>query len=333
MAYELLGKNTVINLAQADPVQCCLKGKAGTNSMFTCPDNPIRRDIGFCKDFLSQRCAKNWDGYCTLFLQEQADGYVNGQKVAEFLSAALEARFCRLDTTDPNTKCWTRCEMFNPVSPYSTMICKTQGDSVVRSNSDLYNLNTNFPWENKLDTVAPIKIQKCPKVCDTIATEITDDDFILNECLDRGIALETLMNIAQNIVSKGVKCTNTRMNNFIQRYIISIGYPNPDTAKLESTNVLTTSNVRMPNVDPMLPKNKSLSFNPEATDNFMYQPKVSNTMLSKGVPVKQKEGFALSKKNKKKCKGPVIPIVLLLLLGICLYLYYTSNKESQIELP
>ena len=326
MAYELLGKNTTVNLAQADPVQCCLKGKSGTNSMFTCPDNPIRRDIGFCKDFLSQRCAKNWDGYCTLFLQEQGEGDINGQKVDEFLRAALEARFCRLDTTNPNSKCWTRCEMFNPVSPYSTMICKTQGDSAVRSNSDLYNLNTNFPWENKLDTVAPIKIEKCPKVCDVITTEITDSDFILNECLDRGIASDVLMNIAQNIVSNNIKCTNSRMNNFINRYIISIKNPNPDTARLVNTNLLTTSNVRTPNVNTVLPKGKSLSFNPDAGDSFMYQPKVANTRLVNSSPKLQKESFQLPKSKSKRCKRPIIPIALLIMLGVSLYMYSTSRE-------
>jgi hypothetical protein len=238
--------------SQADPVQCCLKGQ-----MFACPSNPVRRDIELCPLFMGQRCARQWDGFCELYLGERDDENVHGVYSNEFLRNAFEEMFCQLMTNNPDSMCYKRCEMFDPVSGTSpsAMVCKTFGDVPYRESYMQYSEDGAFNQFGLLSTASPIKMTSCPKQCN-VYTNLTDSNRLLNIVLDRGACPDLVMNLAQNIVANKVQYTNRRLAEFINRYIIKSGYElTPGFSSLGQSNLLTVDNVKVPAVDPRLQPN------------------------------------------------------------------------------
>jgi len=234
--------------SQADPVQCCLKGK-----MFACPSNPIRRDIGYCQLFMGQRCAQGWDGYCDLYLNEQQEENVWGTYSNEFLRNAFEAMFCQLDPKNPGAMCYERCEMFDPASSTpSFMVCKPVGEVAFRQSNAQYDVRGDFPQAGTLTTTSPILMKSCPKTCN-LYTNLNDNNRLLNEVLDRGSCQDLVMNLAQNVVANKVPNSNRRLQEFIRRYVIQPGTKlTPGFASIGDSNLLTTSNVKTPSQDSTL---------------------------------------------------------------------------------
>ena len=248
--YSNKHKMSIIE-SQADPVQCCLKGQ-----MFACPSNPVRRDIELCPLFMGQRCARQWDGYCELYLGERDDENVHGVYSNEFLRNAFEEMFCQL-TASPDSMCYKRCEMFDPVSGTSpsAMVCKTFGDVPYRESYMQYSQDGAFNQSGLLSTASPIKITSCPKQCN-IYTNLTDSNRLLNIVLDRGACPDLVMNLAQNIVSNKIAYSNRSLADFIRRYVIKSGYElTPGFSSIGDSNLLTVDNIRTPAVDARLQSN------------------------------------------------------------------------------
>jgi hypothetical protein len=236
-----------INSAPAevsDPVACCLR-----DSMFTCVDNPMRNVVGACSQFMSQRCATNWDGKCDLFLSQQDNSDYTGKASSEFLKQVLEAKFCRLDTSNPASHCFEKKTQYNPVAfgPGKGDFDQQEGDFVYRPNNKLLNISTNNFAYGRLDTASPIKIAKCPKTCDLNILNISNDDRALNEALDRGAAQDVIQNIAENLVSAGIKTNNQRLDNFISKFImIPTKGMQPGFSSLGASPYLSTTNIPTP---------------------------------------------------------------------------------------
>ena len=222
-----LGDNATISLREADPVNCCLDGY-----FFNCPENPMRFEKGMCNDYMAQRCARNWDNYCDLFLEQVDSKDVNGKASGDFLAKAAEFKFCRDDTTNPNSHCITACELVNPLAPGGAVVCKSVGETVYRDQNQLYNISTDFSQSEGLNTTAPLKVTSCPKTCD-LTQSIDNSNRILNECLDRGVCQPEMMNLAENIVKNKVVNNNQRLAQFINQYIVT----NPSQQIAQNTQI------------------------------------------------------------------------------------------------
>jgi hypothetical protein len=148
--FKKLGQNYTISLKEADPVNCCLDG-----SFMNCPENPLRFEKGMCGDYMAQRCARNWDSYCDVYLEQMDSKDINGKAVDQFLGATLSSKFCRDDTSNPNAHCVTACELVNPLSAGGAVVCKSVGETVYRDQTQLYNISTDFANSEGLNTTAP----------------------------------------------------------------------------------------------------------------------------------------------------------------------------------
>jgi hypothetical protein len=318
--------------SQADPVQCCLKGQ-----MFACPSNPVRRDIGLCPLFMGQRCAKKWDGYCDLFLSEKDEENVQGSYSNEFLRNAFEAMFCQLDNKNPNSLCYERCEMFDPASSSpSFMVCKTEGDVAYRQSSMLFDNAGDFPQSGMIYTASPIKMTSCPKTCN-VYTDLTDNNRLLNEVLNRGSCPDLVMNLAQNIVSNQVPYTNKRLKDFISRYIIQPGQRlTPGFSSIGDSNLLTTTNIKTPAVNAVLPKTQPSAV-PQPVNTTKFVQPTSPTALKTekyepsdeffdyvGEPIKAKTSSSVCQDCNKRSKR--LTITALIILSLILLTCYLSRK-------
>jgi hypothetical protein len=296
--YSTVGKNSVVQNYLADPVQDCLAG-----NFFNGADNPLRYDIGRCNTFMSQRCARQWDGYCDIFLNEQENADFTGKAANEFLTSALDSQFCRVNNSikGASNTCYTKCEQMDPLAPDSAQICQTNGNFVYRNTDKMYNIDTQFNALGQLNTPSPIRIAACPKVCDSLSDnpeKLSNNNRVLNECLDRGIAGEILQNIAENAVSNGIEVTNERFKRFINSFILTNKSAlTPGFSSLGASPMLTTFNKPVPTENPIIQpgkqyfKTSNTNFGPQLVDSSPY------STMTKLEALPPKESFHMT--NKK----------------------------------
>jgi hypothetical protein len=306
----------------SDPVACCLR-----NSMFTCVDNPNRIKVGQCTDFMSQRCSANWDGKCDLFLQEKLTDDYTGKAANEFLTKTLEKKFCRLDTSNPATHCFEKQTQYNPLAYGKGKgdFDMLEGDFVYRPNNKLLNISTNNFAYGRLDSASPIKIAKCPKTCDKI-NSITNDDRVVNECLDRGTCIDAMQNIAENLVANSITTSNDRLNNFIDRYImqpkknLQVGF-----ASTGNGPYMTTINKPTPGPSDYIPPNQTYQLD-EDIGNFANEMNPVKTTEAEKFRFRRRRQDSPSLESgsylKKKDKNMIMIVVLIVLISYVLYLYF-----------
>ncbi len=230
--------------SDADPVHCCLEG-----SYLNCPENPMKGDKSMCINFMAQRCARNWDSMCDMYLVQQDEKNISGKYSNQFLTKVAESKYCRDDTSNPNAHCITSCELVNPTSPDGAITCKSVGETIYRDKNQFYNISTNFSQNQGLDTTAGLKVAGCPKVCDVFSLSALDNnDRVLNECLDRGACQNILMNLSQKATQNNIPITNTRLQNFINYYILN----NPSSQLSQAASIggnaptITTQQMTIP---------------------------------------------------------------------------------------
>ena len=207
-----------VDVDMKDPVNCCLDG-----NFLDCPENPSRFKRDTCPEYMAQRCARNFDDKCDLYLKQLDDKDINSTDSGLFLRKVAEHKYCRLDTSDETAHCATVCEQVNPSAPAgSAVVCRTVGASIFRDPEQLYNLSKDFSQTAKLDSTAPIKFGKCPKTCDVLnLNDFSNGDKVLNECLDRGVCQDVITDLSKNIVKNKIAISNDRLQNFINQYIVT----------------------------------------------------------------------------------------------------------------
>lgn len=305
--------------SEANPAHCCLEG-----SYLNCPENPMKGDKSMCINFMAQRCARNWDTMCDMYLVQQDEKNVSGKYSNEFLTKVAESKYCRDDTSNPNSHCITSCELLNPTATDGAITCKSVGETIYRDKNNFYNISTNFAQNEGLDTTAGLKVAGCPKVCDVFSLSALDNnDRVLNECLDRGACQNILMNLSRKATENKVPITNTRLLNFINYYILS----NPSTQLAQAASI--GSNAPIITTQPVTIPGPTVEMAKSATD-----------LLTPGVPSGKAttEGFKMTEESKqngthssnepfafdKLHKNPVVNI---LLKYILLVLVLTVAKE------
>jgi hypothetical protein len=251
-----------------DPVDCCL-------DVFY--DNPPYTDFKkeSCPDFMSQRCARDWDSKCDMYLVK-LDGKGEGNS---FLREVASKRYCRDSNNNKNSSCVTSCENDK---------CSLVKDDIYRNPVNLYNFSKNF-GSLKDNEVSPLKASECKKVCDILnLSSFNDDDRVLNECLDRGSCSDVMMDLSENIVSNNIPYTNRRLKKFINGYIAE-----------ETTNLQTR----------VLVGGKG----PQITSRPIETPGLAVTIPVKPIklptPLPSKEGF-----NSQEQQGPSTTSIIVSLL-------------------
>ena len=253
------GEISPITQREADPVHCCLSG-----SYLNCPENPMKNDLEMCTNYMADRCARNWDSYCDLYLTELDDKSVTGKYADPWLARVAESKYCRDDTSNPNSHCITKCELVNPSGNGGAIVCSNEGETIYRDKNQFYNISTNFAENQGLDSTAPLKATKCPKTCDLFsATGFDNTDRVLNECLDRGSCQAVLMNLAEKVTQNNVTVTNDRFKQFMNRFILTNKSMQPSLAASLGGNapIITTqpntvagANVTLPTQPVQVPR-------------------------------------------------------------------------------
>jgi hypothetical protein len=172
------------------------------------------REAGFklekCPDHMAQRCARNWDDKCDIYLL-QLDDKRDGN---EFINLVASKKYCR--GTKENENCVDRYKDGTYFQEDETSY--TDPQKLLSVSDDFENLR-DFIVEGKAE-ITPLKAGKCGKKCDILnLANFGNDDRVLNECLDRGSCQEVMMNLAENLTINNIDIKNERMKKFIKGYI------------------------------------------------------------------------------------------------------------------
>ena len=305
------GEISPITQREADPVHCCLSG-----SYLNCPENPMKNDLEMCTNYMADRCARNWDSYCDLYLNELDDKSVTGKYADPWLARVAESKYCRDDTSNPNSHCITKCELVNPSGNGGAIVCSNEGETIYRDKNQFYNISTNFAENQGLDSTAPLKATKCPKTCDLFsATGFDNTDRVLNECLDRGSCQSVLMNLAEKVTQNNVTVTNDRFKQFMDRFILTNKSMQPSLAASLGGNapIITTQPNTVAGANVTLPTQAP-------REGFEYPPDMPSQYIRRQTPQeKPQQGLGV---------GEWIAIIIALIVIIYfLYLYQTYGKD------
>jgi hypothetical protein len=251
-----------------DPADCCLEG--GNCSNF---------DNGNCYELMVQRCARNWDSKCDVYLL-RLDGSRDGN---QFVRDVASKRYCRDKNNNKNSSCVTSCD--------NNGTCSLVGDDSYKNPLKLYDISKKFS-SLKDNEISPLKTSQCKQVCDILnLSSLGDDDRVLNECLDRGSCGDVIMSLSENVVSNNVPYTNRRLKKFIDGYIAQDTNNNLQTRVLVGGKnpQITTRPIDVPGPSVTLP----LKLKPTSPSGFI------------------KEGF-----NSQEQQGPSSTSIIIALLFI-----------------
>lgn len=280
--YYDFGLNEPVEKKYLDPVDSCLAGKLFKT------DNPLRFQATLCNDYMSQRCAKNWDDKCQLFFEQSVGDSTKydvknfGDKT--FLEDVARNKYCTLDQNDPNAKCYQICEPWNPIAQTSPEVCKTYGSVVYQDNSYLQDIAGDFPATAKLRTSSPIKISKCPVLCEGV-NKIEKDDPVIKRCLENGQCQDVLQNLAIYAYEKNLPVENIEFKKFMDSFITAPPKPSTAVPQQSTTSITPTTLLSNPFTKTQIPARQQsldsskVDFNPfkDRVDNMLgsstaYQP-------------------------------------------------------------
>jgi hypothetical protein len=229
-SYYKFGINQPVPKDVSDPVQSCL-----VNSKYFSTANPLRFDAELCGNFMTQRCASKWDDKCDEFLKQSADKYVpfnvGSLPPSEFIEIVARKKYCMLDKDDPNAKCVELCEPMNPVDQTSVQVCSIYGTEIYQDQQHLQDIAGDFPATAKLRNVSPIKITKCPVLCNGV-DKIEKDDKVIDMCLTTGRCMDVMQQLAEYAKKNNITVDNEKFKKYMEYYTALV----PEQKKLLSEN-------------------------------------------------------------------------------------------------
>lgn len=186
-------KRCAIN--QNDPLQMCMMESMDRKFEFGgAVGNQTGAKSRKCQQYMAERCAKNWDGFCEYFYRNHNDISVNpisrpwevdyGFDISRttgenLLRNTAEVKYCSFPTCQPQT------ESFNPVGLGSNTLTYTN---------------------------------QCTPSCTVDPTSI-DTDPVMNRLLEKPlVAAGTLVNICNTSRYKGIDLSGTRIGQFCDAY-------------------------------------------------------------------------------------------------------------------
>lgn len=221
--FATFGKPLTANNPETDPSSCCLPG-----SFLNCP---LVADVGNCPSYMSEKCAKNWDSTCDLYLNSIDDNMV----LKQFVRDTATKKFCRLSD---DSNCKKVCQSFSPVTNDTQhQFCEDWGNETLKNSKDSIDIGyyTNV-------NVSPDYLGKCKKTCDVVKGEdIKNDDVITNVCLRYGFCNDILTNVCQ-LVGKS-------SNDGLNKYCNILDKPADKPAVVEKQKSVKLENIETPPKD------------------------------------------------------------------------------------
>lgn len=328
--YATYGSPIALTKELIDPVEQCVG-----NNFFTKTGRPgINQEIGLCQKFMGKRCAaNNWDVYCDYFLytgETDTGGFHHLNR--KFLETAAKEKFCRAATEAPGAQCAMSCEPFDPTSQASPQVCSWVGTQNWMDTKAEYDLAGNYLQTQTLNPVSPTFMNRCPLVCDAKGiSEISEDDAIINKCIDHGACGDTLLELAYYITKNGIPVNNTKFKKFID--LAKLDKPfNPNVVSRIAKNYGIPASDALellqnpPSPEPSPPVAKQLSGPPSGPPML---PKVISVSVPMAAPmVSVKEGYIPSVHKGKinyKQVFATIGIVLLCIAIIFFIIKFSKN--------
>jgi hypothetical protein len=295
----------MIDPSQLDAVQCCVQ-----NSM--CHDN------NQCDQMMAQRCARQWDDSCSVYLQQKDDTDINGDTSAKFLHLVADAKYCRFDTTDNTSHCITKCE---------GNMCVSVDSSVYKDPSQLYSIGQNFQQNAQSDKTVPLIVGQCKKTCDVLnLSNFGPDDQVINECLSRGVCQPVMTNLALHVKAQGIKVDNPKLQKFINNLVVDESSLIQQKAQVNgSSPVVTVAQAKaitsstLTSQTPAKDDKVKEGFNFMPTDNPLYRERFDLPQTSPNNPVETNEVsksiiYRLKEYFKNNTKVLILILILLFLL-------------------
>ena len=184
-----------------DPVDCCLPGAFLSGNFQTA-------QLDMCPDFMSQRCARSWDGKCDLYYQSLGD--IND--VRDFLSKSLDKKFCHLAA---NSKCTIQCQPFDPIAQTTAKVCTYLGTEPVKDRADELDIGYYLPVNMSPDYMGP-----CYQTCDVIAPDQIDpNDPLINKVMDIGYRSKVLTELCRISLETKTPISNPRLQMYCDQLV------------------------------------------------------------------------------------------------------------------
>jgi hypothetical protein len=210
-SYALSGYSNPKDIPEdeLDMVGCCLPG-----NFMNCPQmNGSTKPAELCPRYMSERASRKWDHYT----QDYYASLTPSQQIM-FLHDTARVKYCHNDSKDPNVQCGIRCSRFDPTSPDAPYVCENVGSTSWRGTPQgpWYMMDTGDYNPIQLD---PMYIGRCMQTCNLYSEtpdSLTNQDTVLNLCLQRGACNDVLVDLASNMIQNKIPIKNQAFAQWIQ---------------------------------------------------------------------------------------------------------------------
>lgn len=186
--YSDFGKPYTEYPLKTDHCDCCLPG-----NFMRCHS---LANLDMCPEYMSQRCANEWDEKCTIY----RDSITDTNHLHNFLNATLSKKYLKLSDT---SNCSISCQPFDPISQESEMVCSIIGNEVLHDTS-----NTIDVGDEKPVVISGEYMGKC--LLENKNIPIPDNDIVLNSCIQNGACKDTISTLCKGNTNKALSgiCMN-----------------------------------------------------------------------------------------------------------------------------
>lgn len=222
-----------------DPVDRCLPGAFLSDKFQTA-------QLDMCPDFMSQRCARDWDSKCDLYFESLE----NINEVRDFLSKTLSKKFCRLAD---DSKCTIECQPFDPIAQSTAKVCTYLGSEPLRDRMDNLDIGYYFPVN-----MSPDYMGKCMQTCDVVApNKIDEHDPIIDKILNIGYRSQVLTQLCQLSLDSKTPISNPRLQSYCTQLV----------KEKEEVEKKTKEGYKGIIASPMKPSSESTSSSPSSSSS------------------------------------------------------------------
>ncbi len=188
--YSEFGKPYENYPINTDPTDSCLPGHF--------LDHPTTANLGMCPDYMAQRCSKNWDGKCELYVDT-----LDTVKMKNFIRNTASKKFCKLSK---DSNCSESCQPFDPILQESPQVCTYIGNETLKDVNETIDVGWYLPVN-----MSPNYMGTCQQTCD-VNTKIEENDPTINLCLRYGFCDDILTSICAS--TNKDKINNSNLNKF-----------------------------------------------------------------------------------------------------------------------
>lgn len=151
-------------------LQSCMPG----NFMRGSDENTYYPYFNGCPEYMSERCSKNWDEYCELYLNNLTIDKLDEAK--DFLDKTAIRKYTTFDKNNNMPSCHLSMQMSDPLSPASPIISQVSGNQT-------YYMNDNGKVRYFEPRLSPTFITPCEKDTSNLKPKYTKGDFSENDGL------------------------------------------------------------------------------------------------------------------------------------------------------